>query len=147
MFINFDNVFDSITDLEGVEKYRQKLYNFKDYLGSTEGYTYFNDYYVNKMMVLEDKYNLLENTIIWLNKNNLIYDYIYCSAKKDFTIFEKFGHVDFVIDDNCDNISNIKRISGDDCIYVNIMNVDNMTNECEVDRHTELVKVLSLINK
>lgn len=93
------------------------------------------------------KYNLLENTIIWLNKNNLIYDYIYCSAKKDFTIFEKFGHVDFVIDDNCDNISNIKRINGDDCIYVNIMNIDNMTNECEVDRHTKLVKVLSLINK
>lgn len=60
----FDKAFYSITDLEGVENYRRKLYNFKDYLGSSEGYSYFNDYYVNKMMDLEDKYNLLENGII-----------------------------------------------------------------------------------
>ena len=46
---------------DGIEKYRRKLYNFKDYLGSTDGYTFFNDYYVDKMMDLEDKYNLLEN--------------------------------------------------------------------------------------
>lgn len=59
----FDKAFYSITDLEGVENYRRKLYNFKDYLGSSEGYTYFNDYYVNKMMDLEDKYNLLESGI------------------------------------------------------------------------------------
>lgn len=57
----FDNQFLKITDLEGVESYRRKLYNFKDYLGATEGYTYFNDYYVSKMMALEEKYNLLEN--------------------------------------------------------------------------------------
>lgn len=59
----FDKAFYSIDDLESVENYRRKLYNFKDYLGSTEGYTYFNDYYVNKMMDLEDKYNLLENGV------------------------------------------------------------------------------------
>ena len=59
----FDKAFHSINDLEGVENYRRKLYNFKDYLGSTEGYTYFNDYYVNKMVDLEDKYNLLENNV------------------------------------------------------------------------------------
>lgn len=57
----FDKAFDQITDLEGVEKYRQKLYTFKDYLGYTEGYTFFNDYYVSKMEALERKYNLLEN--------------------------------------------------------------------------------------
>lgn len=57
----FDKAFSSIDDLEGLENYRRKLYNFKDYLGAVEGYTYFNDYYVNKMMQLEDKYNLLEN--------------------------------------------------------------------------------------
>ena len=59
----FDKQFHTINDLAGIEAYRQKLYNFKDYLGSTEGYTYFNDYYVNKMMDLEDKYNLLESGI------------------------------------------------------------------------------------
>ena len=47
--------------MEEVENYRKKLYSFKDYLGSTEGYTFFNDYYVNKMEQLEEKYNALEN--------------------------------------------------------------------------------------
>lgn len=57
----FDSAFNQIVDLEGVEKYRQKLYTFKDLVGFTEGYTFFNDYYVSKMEELEHRYNLLEN--------------------------------------------------------------------------------------
>lgn len=57
----FDKAFHDISNLEEVENYRKKLYSFKDYLGSTEGYTFFNDYYVNKMEQLEEKYNALEN--------------------------------------------------------------------------------------
>ncbi len=57
----FDNAFHQIVDLEGVENYRKKLYTFKDLIGFTEGYTFFNDYYVSKMEELEHKYNLLEN--------------------------------------------------------------------------------------
>ena len=57
----FDKTYLNIIDLEGIEAYRRKLYNLKNYLGATEGYTFFNDYYVDKMIALEDKYNLLEN--------------------------------------------------------------------------------------
>ncbi len=57
----FDKAFENISNLEEVENYRRKLYTFKDYLGCTEGYTFFNDYYVNKMEQLENKYNVLEN--------------------------------------------------------------------------------------
>lgn len=57
----FNRAFDAISDLEGIESYRKKLYTFKDYIGCTEGYTFFNDYYVAKMEELEHKYNLLEN--------------------------------------------------------------------------------------
>ena len=57
----FDKAFSSITNLEEVENYRKRLYSFKDYLGYTEAYTFFNDYYVNKMESLEKKYNALEN--------------------------------------------------------------------------------------
>lgn len=56
----FDIAFDKITNLEELENYRRKLYSFKDYLGYTEGYTFFNDYYVKKMDELEHKYNILE---------------------------------------------------------------------------------------
>ena len=57
----FDSTFNSITNLENLEMFRRKLYHFKDYLGSAEGYTFFNDYYIQKMDELEKKYNLLEN--------------------------------------------------------------------------------------
>lgn len=57
----FDKAFDNISNLEEIEKYRKKLYSFKDYLGHTEGYTFFNEYYVNKMEQLEKKYNAIEN--------------------------------------------------------------------------------------
>ena len=57
----FDKAFENISNLEEVENYRRKLYTFKDYLGCTEGYTFFNYYYVNKMEQLENKYNALEN--------------------------------------------------------------------------------------
>ncbi len=57
----FDSSFDRIVDLEGVEKFRQKLYGFKELIGYTEGYSFFNDYYVAKMDELEQKYKLLEN--------------------------------------------------------------------------------------
>lgn len=92
-------------------------------------------------------YNLLENTILWLNRNNLIYDYIYCSAKKDFTIFEKFGHVDFVIDDNCDNINKIYDINGNDCIYINMINSENVNKDCKGERYTNIPDVVLRLKK
>ena len=41
--------------LEEVENFRRKLYSFKDYLGCTDGYTFFNDYYVNKPLMMINK--------------------------------------------------------------------------------------------
>ena len=57
----FNNTFKKINTLEEVENYRRKLYNFKDYLGSTDGYTFYHDFYVEKMAELEHKYNVIEN--------------------------------------------------------------------------------------
>ena len=57
----FDKAFLNIKNLEELEDYRKKLYDIKSYLGFAEGYTFFNDYYVEKMSQLEHKYNILEN--------------------------------------------------------------------------------------
>ena len=57
----FDNAFEKISNLEELENYRRKLYKFKNYLGISDGYTFFNDYYIEKMNQLEHKYNVLEN--------------------------------------------------------------------------------------
>jgi len=58
----FDNNFKSIVNLEQVENYRRKLYNYKDLIGSTSNYTFFNDYYVEKMSALERLSNEFEGT-------------------------------------------------------------------------------------
>ena len=57
----FNNSFKKIKTLEDVDKYRRKLYSFKDYLASTDGYTFYHDYYVEQMAKLEHKNNVLEN--------------------------------------------------------------------------------------
>lgn len=57
----FDNQFEGISNLEEVENYRRELYTFKDYTGFVDGYSDFNDYYVDKMEQLEKKYYELEN--------------------------------------------------------------------------------------
>lgn len=70
------------------------------------------------------KYNQLEKTILWLQKNKIHYDYIYCSMKKDYTIFEKFGHVDLVVEDSLDNLFKISLINGE-ALYFNVNNDEN----------------------
>ena len=57
----FDCTFISISNLEELEDYRRKLYSFRNLLATTEGYTFFNDYYVEKIAQVEHKYNVLEN--------------------------------------------------------------------------------------
>ena len=60
------------------------MYSFKDYLGITEGYTFFNDYYVSKMEQLERKYDAIENGTEFVetsmklvtNKENLFIKFI-----------------------------------------------------------------------
>ena len=50
---------------------------------------------------------------------------MYYSIKKDFTIYEKFGHVDFVIEDNVENLKRIEKINGSNCVYINVRNLEN----------------------
>ena len=86
----FDKAFENISNLEEVENYRRKLYTFKDYLGCTEGYTFFNDYYVNKMEQLENKYN--EETIFkdfYDSIRNLENEILDFSAKKKYDSITK----------------------------------------------------------
>lgn len=87
------------------------------------------------------KENQLEKTILWLKKHKIDYDYIYCSIKKDFTIFEKFGHVDFVIEDNVKNLYDIEKINGQ-ADYFNVMNSENKDFTCKFRRVTDLADVI-----
>ncbi len=67
----FDNEFQKLTTTEAIEIYRAKLYNYKNYIGITENYSYFNDYYIDKMACLEERHEaILNNTALVVVKDN-----------------------------------------------------------------------------
>lgn len=57
----FDKHFRLITNLEELDNYRKKLDHYGKLIGKTDGYTFFDDYYTEKMSQLEHKSNVLEN--------------------------------------------------------------------------------------
>ncbi len=52
----FDNGLQNLYSEQDIENYREKLYSYKDLLGTTENYTYFNDYYIQLMTKLDEVY-------------------------------------------------------------------------------------------
>lgn len=71
----FDNAINLLYTKESIEKYRSKLYNFRKYIATADGYTYFNRYYINKMVELENKTEngfVPENNSLVLYKESLI---------------------------------------------------------------------------
>lgn len=68
----FDKKFHTISTLVQIEDYRKKLYNFKDFIGFTSTYSFYNDYYVKKMADLEWKRNEIENNALGINPGLLL---------------------------------------------------------------------------
>lgn len=58
----FDKQFEKIITTADIDSYRLKLYNYKNYIGITDTYFAFNDYYINKMMDLDNKYEKILNS-------------------------------------------------------------------------------------
>ena len=57
----FDKAFRKISNLEELDNYRKKLDHYGNLIGRTDDYTFFDDYYTEKMSQLEHKSNVLEN--------------------------------------------------------------------------------------
>ncbi len=91
----FDNNFKSIVNLEQVDNYRRKLYNYKNLVGSTSDYTFFNEYYIKKMADLEKKCHAFENsdeTSLTVVKHNIFFVLIN-KLKKLFSHSENYENV------------------------------------------------------
>ena len=68
----FNNSLANVYSAQEIEDYRRKLYNYKDLIGVTDNYSFFNDYYINIMTKLDEKYAALENielAIVPYNRN------------------------------------------------------------------------------
>ena len=69
----FNTQFAKITTTADIDSYRFRLYNYKNYIGITENYSNFNEYYINKMIDLDNKYeNIINNTAIAVVNNSSI---------------------------------------------------------------------------
>ena len=53
----FDNLFDSLYTPKSINNFRKALYSYRKLIGVTDDYTFYNEYYINKMTELEDKCN------------------------------------------------------------------------------------------
>ena len=67
----FIGEFENIITLENLQDFKNKLYNFKDILGTNENYSYYNDFYCDMVVAYENKYNyILENGPINIFETN-----------------------------------------------------------------------------
>ncbi len=92
----FDNNIKYITNLEQIDHYRRKLYNYKDLIGTTSNYTFFNDYYIRKMAELEKKSYAFENNeelSLVPTKNNMC-SLLFNKLKKIFTRKEAYENIE-----------------------------------------------------
>lgn len=58
----FDSALDKLCSVQDIEDYRRKLYCYKDLIGTIDNYTYFNDYYINRMTNLDDLYESITSS-------------------------------------------------------------------------------------
>ena len=72
----FISEFNNIRNLEDVKEYKNKLYNFKNIMGSNENYTFYNEFYRKIMESLEKKKEQIEQfgeiNLFETPENNLV---------------------------------------------------------------------------
>ena len=67
----FDHEFARIITTEDIEAFRTELYTFKNFIGVAEDYHFFNQFYINKMAELDQKYEaIINNTYLVTVPNN-----------------------------------------------------------------------------
>lgn len=59
----FNTKFNNVYSSTEVEEYRKKLYNYKDIIGTTDDYSYFNNYYINMMTKLSEKLDNINSNV------------------------------------------------------------------------------------
>ena len=56
----FKNEFNSIRNLEDIKEFNSKLYNYKNMIGFSDEYTFYNEFYRSMMNVIEEKKAYIE---------------------------------------------------------------------------------------
>lgn len=56
----FKNEFNSIRNVDDIKEFNKKIYNFKNVIGFSDGYTFYNEFYRKMMNAIEDKREYIE---------------------------------------------------------------------------------------
>lgn len=69
----FNKEFRNLYSVTRIEEYRKYLYSFKNLIGTVDGYSFFNDYYIQKMNELDEKYEAIVNnkSLTTINRSKL----------------------------------------------------------------------------
>ena len=69
----FNKDFQNLYSVTRIEEYRKYLYSFKNLIGTVDGYSFFNDYYIQKMNELDEKYEAIVNnkSLTTINRTKL----------------------------------------------------------------------------
>ena len=69
----FNTQFTKLSTTADIDEYRLRLYNYKNYMGISDNYSDFNEFYINKMMDLDNKYeSIMNNTGLVVANNSTI---------------------------------------------------------------------------
>ena len=80
----FDKEFNKIHTTNEIDLYRMELYNYKNYLGISEDYNAFNDYYINKMIALDERYTQIINNVSLVPIKNSVWRRLFKSISRLF---------------------------------------------------------------
>lgn len=78
----FTNSLNNLYSLQDIENFRTKLYNYRDLLGLTEKYDTFNNFYIDMMMKLDTKYELITGNNYLIPYKQSIFTVIFNKFKK-----------------------------------------------------------------
>lgn len=80
----FDKEYNKLTSITRIEEYRKYLYSFKNLIGTIDGYSFFNDYYIQKMNELDEKYEAIVNNKSLTVVNRSKISILFASIRKLF---------------------------------------------------------------
>lgn len=86
----FDNEFNKLNTTQEIELYRTKLYNYKNFIGIVENYNNFNDFYLNKMVALDEKYESILNNVALAVIHEKSFVKLFKNMKKVFKLTNNF---------------------------------------------------------
>ncbi len=73
----FNLQFNKISTTADIDDYRLRLYNYKNYIGISENYSTFNEFYINKMIELDNKYeSIMNNTSLVVANNSKVFKFL-----------------------------------------------------------------------